>query len=95
MPEYHVLGWIEAPAHAPSALAEFDHTIEVVQGVQIRAADAAGQCLDQGLAGTWNRRRDLVTHQRAAAPYNSPHVPLPIFIVGAIMRAWRVDASLT
>jgi hypothetical protein len=95
MTEHHVLGGIEAAAHAARALTELDHVVEMMKGMEVRAADAAGKRPDQSLAGARDGRLDLIADQLASPPYNRPHDALPFLFVGAIMRVDRSDASVT
>src|SRR5579859_87428 len=68
---------VEAVVAAARAAAELDHMLHVVQGMQVGAADAAGQRLHQHLAGRRLQLGDLVADQLLVAPNHRPHRTLP------------------
>ena len=70
-------GGVEAAVGRAGPTAELDHVLHVVQRVQVRAADAAGQGANQDLAGGRFQLRDLVADQLLVTPNYRPHDHLP------------------
>ena len=66
---------VEGHRAAACATAGLDHVLHVMEGVQVGAADAAGQRLDQNLPLARGQFPDFVAHQALVAPYHRPHRP--------------------
>jgi hypothetical protein len=78
VPHHDVAGEIhgERAARAPGGL---DEAIGVAEGVQIGAADAAGEGLDQHLAAPRLGARDVRDHELAIPHHSGTHDP-PILL---------------
>jgi len=72
MAEDDVLLGVHAAAGAGAAT-HLDHVVKVMQGMQVRAADAAGQGPDPHLAGAGIAFLDGVADQFPGAPHDCPH----------------------
>ena len=68
---------VEAVVQAAAAPAQVDQVFHVVQGVQVRAADPAGQGLDQYLACARDQLGDLIADQALVAPDDGSHSHTP------------------
>ena len=77
-----VLLWIDGVAGA-RAFRRLDHMLQVVQGMEVRTTDSAGEGLDQHLANARFRIGDLGANQLGTASHHSSHhIPLERLLRG-------------
>ena len=76
-------------AHAAGAASEVDHVLHVMQGVEVGAADSAGERSDEDLALIRLQIGDFVTDQLLVAPDDRPHCSLPS-LIAHLAGAWHI-----